>query len=200
MNPNEATEQKRVVVDSPGVRREIVTETTQRGPTESGLSTGMIALIAILAIVAIGIVVYIVSNRNANESANRNANIDVASQASSPQAPATTIIQQPAAPPQQAPVIIQQPAPAQQAPIIIQQPAAAAENGNSKDDSAMQAAAAKILIEDPDMGSVSVSIGGARAVLTGAANSEATKERAEHLVKTVRGVKSVENKIFVSGE
>jgi len=198
MDPNEATEQKRVVVDSPGVRREIVTERTQRGPTESGLSTGMIALIAIFAITAIGIVVYIVSNRNANESANRNANIEVAGQASSPQAPATTIIQQPA---QQAPVIIQQPAPAQQAPIIIQQPAGpTAENGISKDDAAMQAAAAKILIEDSNMGSVSVTVGEARAVLTGTANSEATKERAEHLVKTVRGVKSVENKIFVSGE
>jgi len=198
MDPNEATEQKRVVVDSPGVRREIVTERTQRGPTESGLSTGMIALIAIFAITAIGIVVYIVSNRNANESANRNANIEVAGQASSPQAPATTIIQQPA---QQAPVIIQQPAPAQQAPIIIQQPAGpSAENGISKDDAAMQAAAAKILIEDSNMGSVSVTVGEARAVLTGTANSEATKERAEHLVKTVRGVKSVENKIFVSGE
>ncbi len=199
MDPNQKTEQKRVVVDTPGIRREVVTERTQRGPTESGISTGMIAFIAIFAITAIGIIVYVVSNRNENESANRNANMKIASQADTPQAPATTIIQQPPAP-QQAPIIIQQPAPEQQAPVIIQQPAQPSQNTGASDDAIMQEVAAKRLIDDPEMGSVSVSVSDARAVLTGNANTEAIKARAERMVKQVRGVRSVDNKIFVSGD
>jgi flagellar basal body-associated protein FliL len=105
MDSNEETVQKRVVVNSPYQRSEVVTERTERGPQESRLPPGTIAIIAVLAITAIGAIFYIVSNRNANESANRNANLEVASQAQQP----TTIVQQPA---QQAPVIIQQPAPA----------------------------------------------------------------------------------------
>jgi hypothetical protein len=197
MDPNQKTEQKRVVVDTPGVRREVVTERTQRGPTESGISTGMIAVIAIVTIAAIGIIVYVVSNRNVNESANRNANLEMAGQANTQ--PATTIIQQPAAPAQQAPVIIQQPA--QQAPVIIQQPVSGpVENSSATADASMQDVAARKLIEDPDMGSISVTVSEARAVLTGNANSEATKARAERLVKEVRGVRSVDNKIFVPGD
>ena len=39
----------------------------------------------------------------------------------------------------------------------------------------------------------------ARAVLTGTVNSVATKARAERIVKAVRGMKSVDNQIVVSG-
>jgi len=189
MEPNEKSEQRRVVVDSPGARREVITERTQRGPTE-GLSTGKMALIAVLVIGVIVIVLYVVSNRNASESANRNANIDVASRANQPQPP--TVVQQPAP---QAPLIIQQPA--QQAPVIIQQPAPAVENSGARDDLVMQEAATKILLNEPDMGSVSIAVSGARAALTGTANSESTKQRAERLVRSVRGVQSVDNKIYV---
>ncbi|HKZ77019.1 MAG TPA: BON domain-containing protein [Pyrinomonadaceae bacterium] len=196
MEPNEKTEQRRVVVHGPGQRSEVVTERTQTAPRESGLSTGTIAIIAILAVMAVGIIFYLVSNRNANESANRNANIDVASQANREQPP--VIIQQPA-PAQQAPVIIQQPAPAQQAPVIIQQPAQTSQRDSASDDANMQEVATKRLSEELDMTAVSVTISEARAVLTGTVNSEATKTRAERLVKAVRGMKSVDNKIVVSG-
>ena len=198
MDPNVKTEQKHVVVNSPGQRREIVTERTERGPEKGGLSTGTTALIAVLAIVAIGVIVYLVTNRNANESANRNANVDVASQ-SNPQQP-PVIIQQPA-PAQQAPVIIQQPAPAQQAPVIVQQPAPPSqrENTSANDDANMQDIATKRLTEEPDMAAVVISINDARAVLTGTVSSAAAKAKAEQLVKAVRGVKSVDNKIEVTG-
>jgi BON domain-containing protein len=184
MDSNEETVQKHVVVNIPGQRSEVLTERTQRGPRESGLSTGTIAIIAILAITAIAALFYIVSNRNAN--------LDVASQA-----PPTTIIQQPA---QQAPVIIQQPAPAQQAPVIIQQPAQPSqrEYTSANDDANMQDIATKRLTEDPDMAGVVMTITDARAVLTGTVNSAATKAKAEQIVKAVRGVKSVDNKIVVS--
>lgn len=191
MESNEETVQKHVVVNSPGQRSEVLTERTERGPRESRLSPGTIAIIAVLAITAIAAIFYIVSNRNANESANRNANLDVASQA-----PPTTIVQQPA---QQAPVIIQQPA--QQAPVIIQQPAEPSqrENTSANDDANMQDIATKKLAEDLNMAGVIMTITDARAVLTGTVNSAATKAKAEQVVKGVRGVKSVDNQIVVSG-
>ena len=199
MEPNEKTEQTHVVVDTPGARREVVTERTQIGERESGLSTGTVALIAIFAIAVVGIVIYIVTNRNANESANRNANIEVASQTSTNQAPPTTVIQQPA-PAQQAPIIIQQPAPEQQAPVIIQQPATSQrENTAANDDANMQDIATKRLSANAEMSAVSVSINDSRAVLTGSVNSAAAKAKAEQLVKAVRGVKSVDNKLVTMG-
>jgi hypothetical protein len=174
-----------------------LTERTQRGPRESRLSTGTIAIIAILAITAVAAIFYIVINRNANESANRNANLEAASQTNSHQ-PQTTIIQQPA---QQAPVIIQQPASGQQAPVIIQQPAQPSqrENTSANDDAAMQDIATKRLAEDLNMAGVVMTVTDARAVLTGTVNSAAIKAKAEQIVKAVRGMKSVDNQIVVTG-
>jgi hyperosmotically inducible protein len=191
MDSNEETVQKHVVVNSPGQRSEVLTERTERGPRESRSSAGTIAIVAVLAIAAIAVILYIVSIRNANESANRNANLDAASQA-----PPTTVVQQPA---QQAPVIIQQPA--QQAPVIIQQPAQTSqrENTSANEDANMQDIAAKRLAEDLNMAGVVMTITDARAVLTGTVNSAATKAKAEQIVKAVRGVKSVDNQIVVSG-
>jgi hypothetical protein len=191
MEPNEKIEQRQVVVDRPGERREIVTERTERGPRESGISVGTVAIIAVLAIAAIAAIFYIVSNRNANESANRNANLDVATQA-----PPTTIVQQPA---QQQPVIIQQPA--QQAPVIIQQPLGSSqrENTSANDDANMQDIATKKLAEEPGMAGVVMTVTDAQAVLTGNVSTAATKAKAEQLVKAVRGMKSVDNKIVVTG-
>ena|SRR6185369_544927 len=181
MDSNEETVQKRVVVDRPYQRSEVVTERTERGPRESRLSPGTIAIIAVLAITAIGAIFYIVSNRNAN--------LEVASQAQQP----ATIVQQPA---QQAPVIIQQPAQPAPAPVIIQQPSL---RDNASDDANMQEVATKRLGEETDMNAVSITITDSQAVLTGTVYSAATKAKAEQIVKAVRGVKSVDNKIVVSG-
>jgi uncharacterized membrane protein YeaQ/YmgE (transglycosylase-associated protein family) len=67
------------------------------------------------------------------------------------------------------------------------------------DDANMQEVATRRLSDEPDMTTVSVAINAARAVLTGIVISEATKAKAEQIVKAVRGVKSVENQIVVSG-
>ena len=196
MDSNEETVQKHVVVNGPGQRSEVLTERTETTPRESGVSTGTIGIIAILAIAALGAVLYVISNTNANEAANRNANVDVASQAAQP----STIVQQPA-PAQQAPIIIQQPAAAEQAPVIIQQPAPPSqrENTSANDDAKMQDIAAKRLTEDPNMVGVIMTVNDARVVLTGTVNSAATKAKAEQIVKGVRGVKSVDNQIVVPG-
>ena len=196
MDSNEERIQKHVVINSPGQRSEVLSERTERGPRESRMSPGTIAIIAILGIAAIGAVLYIVNARNANESANRNANLDVAASQTNNRQQPTTIVQQPA---QQPPVIIQQPA--QQAPVIIQQPAQPSqrENTSANDDANMQDIATKRLAEDPAMAGVVMTITDARAVLTGTVNSAATRAKAEQIVKGVRGVKSVDNKIVVTG-
>ena len=69
----------------------------------------------------------------------------------------------------------------------------------ASDDANMQEVATSRLNDQPDMTTVSIAINAARAVLTGIVNSEATKAKAEQVVKAVRGVKSVENQIVVSG-
>lgn len=191
MDSNEETVQKHVVVDTPYQRSEVLTERTQMGPRESRSSTGTIAIVAVIAIAAVAVVLYLVSNRNANEAANRNANLDAATQA-----PPTTIVQQPA---QQAPVIIQQPA--QPAPVIIQQPAQENERGSTSanDDAKMQDIATRKLTEDSNMTEVIMTVTDARVVLTGTVSTAATKAKAELIVKAVRGVKSVDNKIVVTG-
>jgi hypothetical protein len=196
MYPNERTEQERVVVDSPGVRREIVTERTQSAPRESGISAGTVAIIILVVVMVVGAIFYLVSSKNANEAANRNANLDAASQTSTEHPPSTTIVQQPVPP---APVIIQQPALGQQAPVIIQQPAPPNPRDTASADANMQEIAAKRLTEEPDMASVSITISDSQAVLTGSVNSAATRAKAERLVKAVRGVKSVDNKLVLSG-
>src|SRR5581483_495888 len=195
MYPNERTEQKRVVVDGFGDRREVVSESTShRGPREVGLSGGTVDLIVLLAVIAILTTVYVVNNRNTNEAANREALREAAGQANKGQAPA--VIQQPA---QQPPVIIQQPAPVQPPPVIIQQPTQAG-TSSVLDDTTIQDAATKRLTDDPDLASVSVTVNDARATLTGTASSGEIKAKAERVVKGVRGVKSIDNKIVVSGQ
>jgi uncharacterized membrane protein YeaQ/YmgE (transglycosylase-associated protein family) len=69
----------------------------------------------------------------------------------------------------------------------------------ASDDANMQEVATRRLNDEPDMTRVSITISEARSVLTGTVNSEATKAKAEQIVKAVRGVKSVANEIVVSG-
>ena len=196
MDSNEQRIQKHMVVDSPGQRSEVLTERTESDPRESRFSAGIIALIAVIAISVAAVVIFLVINRNANEAANRNANLEAANQTNSHQP--TTIVQQPA---QQAPVIIQQPAGGQQPPVIIQQPAQPSqiEKTSANDDAALQDVATRKLTEDPNMTGVLMTITDARVVLTGTVTTAANKAKAEQIVKTVRGVKSVDNQIVVTG-
>ena len=80
--------------------------------------------------------------------------------------------------------------------MIIQQPN---QRDSVSDDANMQEVATRRLAEETDMKAVLITVTDARAVLTGTANSAATRARAEQLVKAVRGVKSVDNQIVVSG-
>ena len=69
----------------------------------------------------------------------------------------------------------------------------------ASDDANMQEVATRRLRDEPDMATVSVAINAARGVLTGTVNSDAAKAKAEQIVRQVRGVKSVDNQIVISG-
>src|SRR5689334_4276670 len=118
MYPNREIEQHHVVVNTPGERRETVTARTETTPQEFSMSPGTVAVIVLLAILAIGLTFYVVSNKNANEAANRQAALEAAQQTNQQPPPPAVV------PPAQQPVIIQQPAPPAQAPVIVQQPPA----------------------------------------------------------------------------
>jgi len=182
MYPNQEIDRIQVVVDNPGVRRETITEITQEGPREFSFSPGVLLALAILALIVIGLPVYVVSNKNANEDANRQAMLE-ASRANETQS------QQPAT----------SPAPAQQPPIVVQQPAASVtqEKGSPLDDATIQDAATKRLSDDPSLTSISVIVIDGKATLVGVIGSPELKAKAQRVVKAVRGVKSVENKIEV---
>jgi uncharacterized membrane protein YeaQ/YmgE (transglycosylase-associated protein family) len=64
MDSDEERVQKHVVVNSPGEGSRVVSERTQRGQTESGVSRGTIAIVAILAITAVAVVLYLLSISN----------------------------------------------------------------------------------------------------------------------------------------
>jgi osmotically-inducible protein OsmY len=173
MDSNEETVQRQVVGNTPGQRSEVLSERPQRRPGDSSLSTATVAIIAILAVTVISAILFMVTN-TAQGSANRNANQELASQA-----PPATIVQQPA----------------QQAPVIIRQPSL---RDNARDDANMQEVANMRLGEDMAMDAVSITITDARAILTGTVHSAITREKAEQIVKAIRGVKSVDNQIVVS--
>jgi hypothetical protein len=194
MYPNQEVDRRQVVVNSPGERRETITETKQEGPSELSFSGGVIAIIAIMALIAIGLTYYVVSNKNANEEANRQAALEASrNNDAQSQQPST------APAPAQQPVIIQQPA-APQAPVIVTPPAASVTQDKSSplDDLTIQDAATKRLTDDPSLASISVMVIDGRATLMGTVNSSELKTKAEKIVKAVRGVKSVENKLEIS--
>jgi hypothetical protein len=189
MDSNEELIKKRVVVDRTGQRSEVVSEKSQTVASPPGVSGSTVTVIIVLVLIIAAAVVYISINR-----ANRSEELVAATQAP------PTIGPQPA--PAPAPVIIQQAAPVQPAPIIIQQPAQSSmekELTSANEDANMQNLAAKKLNEDLELGGVVTTVNDARAVLTGNVGSEAAKAKAEQVVKAVRGMKSVDNKIVVSG-
>jgi len=190
----EQARRSRVVVETPGERREVVHSQSVRTPDNSGISAGMVGVLVVVAIALITMLVlfWLSSQPSTTDNAN------VATQ----QQP-TTVVQQPA---QQPPVIIQQPAPATQAPIIVTPPAggttapattAPAETTNI--DSTIQAAIDKKLADDPEISTLGItaSVLDAKVMLMGTVKTEELKTRIERMVKQIKGVKSVDNQISV---
>ncbi len=187
-------EHSRVVVETPTARREEVHSEAVRYPERSGVSGAALAAIVVGVIALAAIIILFVMNQQQN-----NLNDNAAAQQQPPQ----TIVQQPA---QQPPVIVQQPAPAAQPPIIINgQPAPASAGGTASsavpDDSTIQAAVDKKLNNDSHLSSLGITatVLNVRVTLMGVVHSEAEKNLVERAMRNLKGVKSVDNQISVSG-
>ena len=183
----EQARKSRVVVETPGERREVVH--TQSVRDNSGISSGMVGVLVVVAIALITmLVLFWLSTQPTTDNANLTA-----------QQP--TVVEQPV-PVQQPPVIIQQPAPATQpAPIIVTPPAGGTtmptESVNM--DSTIQAAVDKRLMDDPVFSTLGItaSVVNGKATLLGTVKSETLKAQVERAVKQVKGVKEVDNQLSV---
>jgi BON domain len=185
------SESKRVVVETPNSRREVVQSESVHYPDRSGISGAALAAIVIGVIALAAIIILFAMNRQDT------ANANVAQQP-----PQTTIVQQPA---QQPPnVIVQQPAPATQpAPVIINGQPAPASGGTTTstgpDDSTIQTAIDKKLNDDSNLSSLGITttVLNGKVTLMGSVKSEQMKAQVERAVRNVKGVKSVDNQISV---
>jgi hypothetical protein len=196
MANEQQSESRRVVVETPNARREVVHSEAVRYPERSGVSGAVLAAIVVGVIALATIIILFVMNQQQNDA---NANV-----AQTP--PQTTIVQQPAQQPvQQPPVIVQQPA-TQPAPVIINgQPAPAAGGSTTTtkatgpDDGTIQSAIDKKLNDDPTFSSLGITatVLNGKATLMGTVKTEALKSQVERAVRNVKGVKSVDNQISV---
>lgn len=188
----EQARRSRVVVETPSERREVVHSQSVRTPDNSGISAGMVGVLVVVAIALITMLVLFWLSSQPTTDPNLTAQQPV---------PTTTVVQQPA-PVQQPPVIIQQPAPATQpAPIVVTPPAGGstmpAESVNM--DSTIQTAVDKRISDDPEISTLGItaSVLNGKVMLVGTVKTEELKTRIERMVKSIKGVKEVDNQITV---
>ena len=191
---DEQSRRSRVVVETPTSRREVV-QTEAVHNDRGGISGATVGVIVVVAIALITIVVLFLMNGQQTETANAN----LAEQQAAQQ---PVIVQQPAAQQQQPPVIIQQPAPAaNQPPVIINQPAASGGTapGNTSNDGAVQMAVDKTIADDPTLSTLGVTttVLDGKVTVTGTVKSEALKAQVDRALRSVKGVKQVDNQIIV---
>ena len=189
-NNEEQARRSRVVVETPSERREVEREEAVRVPERSGVSATTVGVLVVLVVALVTILVLLLLNNQSTDTVNAN----IAAQQPTP-LPQTTIVQQPA---QQPPVIIQQPAPVTQpAPVIVAPPAPT--GGSATDDTAVQAAVDKKIADDPTFSTMGItaSVLNGKVMLIGTVKSDAQKTAVERLVKSVKGVKAVDNQITV---
>ena len=185
-------ESRRVVVETPTTRREVVHSEATRYPERNGISGAALAAIVVGVIALAAIIILFALNRQ-DTAANENL-------ATTQQQP-TTIVQQPA---QQPPIIVQQPA-TQPAPVIINGQPAPATGGTTTttssgpDDATVQAAVDKRLRDDPMFSSLGIiaSVVNGKATLTGTVKTESLKTQIERAVWKIKGVKEIDNQITI---
>lgn len=188
---DEHGERRRIVVETPNERREVVHSEQVRHPRSDGVSAATLAAVVIAVIALAAVMILFVLNRQ--DTLNNNATA---------QQPPQTIIQQPAQQPAQQPIVVQQPAPVTQpAPIVVNNPPGSSGSTTTKvsDDSAIQTAVDKKLTADPALGSLGITalVADGKVTLSGVVKSENLKAQAERIVRGVKGVKSVDNQISV---
>ena len=187
---DEHGERRRVVVETPNERREVVHSEQVRHPQSSGVSGATLAAVVIAVIALAAVMILFVLNRQ--DTMNNNA---------AAQQPPQTIIQQPAQQPQP-PIVVQEPAPATQpAPVIVNNPppAGGSTSGRVSDDSTIQTGIDKKLSDDPSLASLGITavVLNGKVTLTGLVKTESQKAQVERTVRSVKGVKSIDNQISV---
>jgi hypothetical protein len=181
-------ESRRVVVETPNTRREVVQSEATRYPERNGISGAALAAIVVGVIALAAIIILFALNRQ-----------DTVNDNLATQTQPTTVVQQPA---QQPPIIVQQPA-TQPAPVIINGQPAPASGGTSTstgpDDVTIQAAVDKKLSDNPSFASLGIvtTVVNGKATLTGTVKTESLKAQIERAVLNVKGVKEVDNQITV---
>jgi cell division protein FtsL len=198
----EKHKRSRVVIETPTARREVVQTTTARVPERRGVSTGVVAALVIGSIALVTLLFLFILNRQ-NTATEVNANVQTAERPIQQQ---PVIIQQQPTPLPQTPIIIQQPATTTQPPVIIEQPAPVAAppattSSSGNGDSAIQSAIDKKMAEDATLSTVGVTatVSDGKVTLIGSVDTQALKNQVERLVKTIKGVRTVDNQIIVSG-
>ena len=185
---DEHGERRRIVVETPNERREVVHSEQVRHPQSSGVSGATLAAVVIAVIALAAVMILFVLNRQ--DTMNNNATA---------QQPPQTIIQQPAQQPQP-PIVVQEPAPATQpAPVIVNNPppAGGSTSGRVSDDSTIQTGIDKKLSDDPSLASLGITavVLNGKVTLTGVVKTESQKAQVERTVRNVKGVKSIDNQI-----
>src|SRR5882724_7972643 len=177
----EQAKRSRVVVETPTARREVEHSEAVRVPERPGVSATTVGILVVLVVALVTILVLLLMNNQSTDSVNAN----IAAQQPTP-VPQTTIIQQPA------PVT-------QPAPIIVTPPASSGGTSTGTDDSAIQADIDKRIADDPTLSTLGItaSVLNGKVLLIGTVKSEALKAQVERMVKSVKGVKSVDNQITV---
>jgi hypothetical protein len=194
-----------VVIETPGARREVAQTVVARTPERRGVSPGVVAALVIGSVALVTLLFLFILNRRSDDT-NVTSSSQTATTAAAPTPVQPLVIQQPT--PQQQPIIIQQPAPAaDQPPVIIQQPAppatsaGAASKSAGTDDAAIQSEIDRKMSEDANLSTVAVTatVAEGKVTLIGTVDTEAVKNQIERLVKAIKGVKTVDNQIIVSG-
>jgi len=181
------TEHGRIVVETPNARREVEHSEAVHYPERTGVSGAALAAVVIGVIALAALVILFIMNRE-----------QVADQNAATQPPQTTIVGQPA---QQPPIIVQQPPATQPAPVIVNnQPAAGGvASAIGSDDAAIQAAVGKKLSDDPTLSTLGITaiVLNGKVTLMGVVKTEGLKAQVERAVRSVKGVKLIDNQISV---
>jgi hypothetical protein len=190
----------RVVVETPAARREVVeTRTAYAEPERRGVSTGVVAIVAIAAVVLTAIVAWALTRPSEEP-------VTTTSRVATQPTPITQVVTVPV--PQQQPVVMP-PATTTTTtqPVIVPVPSTTAsttpsttESSSGTDDSTIQSNIEKKFSDDPKVAAlgITVSVVNGKATLIGTVDSREMKNRVERMAR-IKGIKSVDNQIIVSG-
>jgi len=194
----------RVVVETPTTRREVVQQQVTRIPEKKGISTGVVAAVALTAVALTALLFLFLSNRG--DATNSNLNIAVQPTPALAATPFPTPFVQPTfeqLPPMGTSI---PPVMVPSGPTVIEiptttttDPLASATPTPTPDDGALQSQIRNRIIADKELAAadVTVNVTNGTATLTGTVKSADSRRRASKLA-TLKGVRTVDNQLTVA--